>query len=222
MFFLSYVHRVSRTLLILEADGGRRRSPAALLDGRTAWSLLARATHANRALGGGSRDVGRVTASYSEVGRTVRAGATLVELDASTERMQTSEERSQIAAIVPQVESRGKRSRPEAANRDELRRVREDVWRWRASPMPGPAEWRVASQAGGGAPQPPVIGAGPVFPASGVEAPTRRIHAGFAERVHRFGVSKFVITRSARGAACPARCTISWGPPISSFAATAP
>jgi multidrug resistance efflux pump len=127
----------SRTLRILEADRGRRPvagllAAAALLGGWAAWSLLARVTlyeitptarlEVDRAISPiQSPMLGRVTATYLEVGRAVRAGETLVELDASTERMQASEERTRIAAIVPQVESLRKQIAAEEQARVEER-----------------------------------------------------------------------------------------------------
>lgn len=111
----------SRTLRILEADRGRRPvvgllAAVALLGGWTAWSAMARVTlyeitptarlEVDRAIHPiQSPMLGRVTAADLQVGRAVRAGETLVELDSSPERMQVSEERTRLVAIAPQVES---------------------------------------------------------------------------------------------------------------------
>src|SRR5438128_2012384 len=111
----------SRTLRILEADRGRRPiagvlAAAALLGGWTLWSLQARVTlyeitptarlEVDRAIYPILAPMlGRVTATYLQVGRMVRPGETLVELDSSPERLQVSEERTRLAAIAPQVDS---------------------------------------------------------------------------------------------------------------------
>jgi membrane fusion protein (multidrug efflux system) len=153
----------SRTLRILEADRGRRPvagllAAAALLGGWAAWSLMARVTlyeitptarlEVDRAISPiQSPMLGRVTATYLQVGRAVRAGETLVELDASPERMQASEERTRIAAIAPQVESLRKQIAAEEQARAEERattRIAIDEARANARQAEAPATYNAA------------------------------------------------------------------------------
>src|SRR5947209_12981064 len=104
---------------ILEADRGRRPilgllAAVALLGGWAAWSLLAHVTlyeitstarlEVDRAIYPIQAPMlGRVTATSLSVGKAVQAGDVLVELDASAERLQVSEERTRLAAIAPQI-----------------------------------------------------------------------------------------------------------------------
>jgi membrane fusion protein (multidrug efflux system) len=153
----------SRTLRILEADRGRRPvagllAAAALLGGWVSWSLMARVTlyeitpmarlEVDRAISPiQSPMLGRVTATYLEVGRAVRAGETLVELDASPERMQASEERTRIATIAPQVGSLRKQIAAEEQARAEERattKIAIDEARANARQAEAPAAYNAA------------------------------------------------------------------------------
>lgn len=153
----------SRTLRLLEADRGRRPvagllAAAALLAGWTAWSVLARVTlyeitptarlEVDRAIYPiQSPMLGRVTATNLQVGRTVRAGETLVELDSSPERMQASEERTRIAAIGPQVESLRRQIGAEEQSRAEERstaRIAAEQARANAKQAEAPATYNAA------------------------------------------------------------------------------
>jgi multidrug resistance efflux pump len=153
----------SRTLRLLDADRGRLplaglAAGVLLLGGWTAWSVLSRVTlyeitpsarlEVDRAIYPiQSPMVGRVTATYLEVGRLVRAGEPLVELDSSPERMQVSEERTRAAAIAPQVESLRRQIAAEDQSRTEERqtaRIATEQARANARQAEAPATYNAA------------------------------------------------------------------------------
>jgi multidrug resistance efflux pump len=153
----------SRTLRLLDADRGRLplaglAAGVALLCGWTAWSLLSRVTlyeitptarlEVDRAIYPIQAPmVGRVTATHLQVGRVVRAGETLVELDSSPERMQVSEERTRVAAIAPQVESLRRQIAAEEQSRAEERqtaRIAAEQARANARQAEAPATYNAA------------------------------------------------------------------------------
>jgi membrane fusion protein (multidrug efflux system) len=90
---------------------------------------------------------GRVTATYLQVGRVVRAGEVLVELDSSAERLQAAEERTRLAALEPQVESLRREIAAEEQARGEERqtaRVAAEEARANASQAAAPAAYNAA------------------------------------------------------------------------------
>jgi membrane fusion protein (multidrug efflux system) len=153
----------SRTLRLLEADRGRRPlaglfAAAALLGGWAAWAAMARVTlyeitpaarlEVDRAIYPIQAPMlGRVTSTSLQVGRVVRAGETLVELDSSPERLQVSEERTRLAAIGPQVESLRRQIAAEEQARAEERQtahIAADEARANARQAEAPATYNAA------------------------------------------------------------------------------
>ncbi|MBS1872104.1 MAG: HlyD family efflux transporter periplasmic adaptor subunit [Acidobacteria bacterium] len=109
----------TRTLRSLDADrflrpGAALAVAAAFLAGWGAWAALAQVTL--RAVSDSARVevdqaaypvqsqlAGRVVKTYLAVGREVKAGEALVELDASPERMQLQEERARSRSVEPAI-----------------------------------------------------------------------------------------------------------------------
>jgi membrane fusion protein (multidrug efflux system) len=153
----------SRTLRLLDADRGRRSiagllAAAALLGGWAAWSAMARVTlyeitptarlEVDRAIYPIQAPMlGRVTATSLQVGKRVRAGEILVELDSSPERMEVSEERTHLAAVGPQVESLRRQIAAEEQARSEERqaaRIAAEEARANARQAEAPATYNAA------------------------------------------------------------------------------
>jgi len=111
----------SRSTRALEADRGRVAHTAILvalllLGAWIAWSFVARvpifetSDAARLEVERASHPVeasvaGRIHSTRLAVGRTVNAGEVLVELDATTQKLQLQEEQTRTAAIVPQLEA---------------------------------------------------------------------------------------------------------------------
>jgi multidrug resistance efflux pump/uncharacterized membrane protein (UPF0127 family) len=108
----------SRTMYSLTADGFRRSLlgmllAAILLSAWTAWFFLAQVTvyevsaAARLEVSEAAHPVeaqvaGRVRATHLVLGQEVQGGDVLVELDADTQRLQREEERTRLAALIPQ------------------------------------------------------------------------------------------------------------------------
>jgi membrane fusion protein (multidrug efflux system) len=130
-----------RTLRSHEADGFGRSTgilllALAILGGWIAWCLLGRLTlyeisqsarveidRANNVVQ--SPMPGRITRTYLSIGRPVRSGDPLVELEASTEQFQVREEQTRMASVSPELAALHRQVSAEEAARDDERRATE-------------------------------------------------------------------------------------------------
>ena len=155
----------SRTLRVLHADRHRGTALgisalAVLLAAWIAWCLLAQVTlrevssmarlEVDRAVYPiQSPAAGRVTETRLAVGRQVRAGDLLVELDTSAERLQAGEERTRLAALEPQVEALRRQIASEQAAggaEQEASQVATEEARANARQAEAPATYNAAEQ----------------------------------------------------------------------------
>jgi multidrug resistance efflux pump len=129
----------SRTLRLIESDCGRGATlgllgTGLLLAGWTVWAATSRVTlyettsnarlEVDRAVYPIQANMaGRVTRTWLTVGDEVRAGDPLVELDASAQRLQLSEENSRLEAVAPEMEALRRQIAAEERARDEERQA---------------------------------------------------------------------------------------------------
>jgi membrane fusion protein (multidrug efflux system) len=92
---------------------------------------------------------GRITATYLFVGRQVRPGDPLVELETSAERLQAREEQTRIAGLTPELEALRRQVAAEESARDDERRATESAIeeaRARARQSEAPAQFNSAEE----------------------------------------------------------------------------
>ncbi len=132
----------------------------AVLGGWTAWAALSRLTlyeitstarlevdRANYAVQ--SPSLGRITATYLAEGKPVRAGDPLVELETSTERLESREEQARLAAVPPEVEALERQIAAEESAREEERKATAaavEEARARARQSEAPAQYNAAEE----------------------------------------------------------------------------